>query len=138
AMLRHGSVGFCSGVIFKENMVLTTAQCVGKYSDFQVAVGKRVTSFEAGEQTLQVKQVHIHPLYAEGKPDNDMAVVELTRKIVFKKSVLPACLPERDFADSVLMAGDNLGVVTGWKEVSGVTDLQGNLMLNHLSFDKLP
>ncbi|KAI2645855.1 Venom prothrombin activator vestarin-D1 [Labeo rohita] len=113
-------------------------QCIGKYSDFQVAVGKRVTSFEAGEQTLQVKQVHIHPLYAEGKPDNDMAVVELTQKIVFKKSVLPACLPERDFADSVLMAGDYMGVVTGWKEVSGVTDLQGNLMLNHLSYDKLP
>lgn len=40
AMLRHGSVGFCSGVIFKENMVLTTAQCVRKYSDFQVAVGE--------------------------------------------------------------------------------------------------
>ncbi len=96
-----------------------------------------MTSFEAGEQTLQVKQVHIHPLYAEGKPDNDMAVVELKQKIVFKKSVLPACLPERDFADSVLMAGDYMGVVTGWKEVSGATDLEGNLMLNHLSYDKL-
>lgn len=96
-----------------------------------------MTSFEAGEQTLHVKQVHIHPLYAEGKPDNDMAVVELKQKIVFKKSVLPACLPDRDFADSVLMAGDYMGVVTGWKEVSGATDLEGNLMLNHLSYDKL-
>ncbi|KAK2915733.1 hypothetical protein Q8A67_000107 [Cirrhinus molitorella] len=138
AMLRQGTSGFCSGVIFKENMVLTTAQCCRKYSDFQVAVGKRVTSYETGEQTLQVKQVHIHPLYAEGEPDNDMAVVELTQKIVFKKSVLPACLPERDFADSVLMGSDYMGVVTGWKEVSGVTDLQGSLMLNHLSYDKLP
>lgn len=137
AMLQRGSVGFCSGVIFKENMVLTTAQCVRKHDSFQVAVGKRVTSFEAGEQTLQVKQVHIHPLYVEGKPDNDMAVVELTQKMVFKKSVLPACLPERDFADSVLMAGEYMGVVTGWKEVSGATDLEGNLMLNHLSYDKL-
>uniref|UniRef100_A0A8C2G7P1 Coagulation factor X n=1 Tax=Cyprinus carpio TaxID=7962 RepID=A0A8C2G7P1_CYPCA len=111
--------------------------CKSGFSGINCETGKRVTSFEAGEQTLQVKQVHIHPLYAEGKPDNDMAVVELTQKMVFKKSVLPACLPERDFADNVLMAGDYMGVVTGWKEASGATDLEGNLMLNHLSYDKL-
>ncbi|XP_067293431.1 protein Z, vitamin K-dependent plasma glycoprotein a [Pseudorasbora parva] len=138
ALLRQGSSGFCSGVILKEKLILTTAQCVRKYSEFQVAVGKRLTSFEAGEQTLNVKQVHIHPLYSEGRPENDLAVVELRERIIFKKSVVPACLPERDFSDSVLMAGEYMGVVTGWKEVSGATDFQGNLMLNHLSYDKLP
>ncbi|CAM4425102.1 unnamed protein product [Leuciscus chuanchicus] len=138
AMLRQGSTGFCSGVVFRENLVLTSAQCVRKYNDFQVAVGKRLSSYEAGEQTLHVKQVHIHPLYAEGQPDNDLAVVELRERIVFKKLVLPACLPERDFSDSVLMAGDFMGVVTGWRDVPGETGFQGNLMLNHLSYDKLP
>jgi hypothetical protein len=34
------SVGFCSGVILKENLVLTTAQCAQKYVNFQVAVGE--------------------------------------------------------------------------------------------------
>uniref|UniRef100_A0A673IAT6 Peptidase S1 domain-containing protein n=1 Tax=Sinocyclocheilus rhinocerous TaxID=307959 RepID=A0A673IAT6_9TELE len=115
AMLRHGSVGFCSG-------------CVSKYSDFQVAVGKRVTSFEAGEQTLQVKQVHIHPLYADGKAENDMAVVELTQKMVFKKSVL-----EGSFRFNRSSREPHVKP----PEVSGSTDLQGNLMLNHLSHDKL-
>ncbi|XP_051573409.1 protein Z, vitamin K-dependent plasma glycoprotein a [Myxocyprinus asiaticus] len=138
ALLRHGSNGFCSAVILKENMVLTTAQCVRKQSDFQVAVGKKMTSFEAGEQILNVKQVHIHPLYTDGNPENDLAVLELQDRIVLKKSVVPVCLPERDFADSVLMAGDYMGVVTGWKEVAGATEFQGNLMLNHLSYEKLP
>lgn len=131
ALLRHGSDGFCSGVILKENMILTTAQCVRKYDDFQVAVGKTMTTFEAGEQVLQVKQVHIHPLYTDSSPQNDMAMLELRDKIVFKKRVVPACLPERDFADSVLMAGNYMGTVTGWK------DFQGNLLLNHLSYEKL-
>ncbi|XP_016398711.1 protein Z, vitamin K-dependent plasma glycoprotein a [Sinocyclocheilus rhinocerous] len=126
----------CPWQVNKPHLILQTSCLLFTYT-LQVDESKRVTSFEAGEQTLQVKQVHIHPLYVEGKPDHDMAVVELTQKIVFKKSVLPACLPERDFADSVLMAGDYMGVVTGWKEVSGATDLEGNLMLNHLSYDKL-
>lgn len=34
------SPGFCSGVILKANLVLTSAQCARKYSSFQVAVGE--------------------------------------------------------------------------------------------------
>lgn len=34
------SAGFCSGVILKENLVLTSAQCTKKYKSFQVAVGE--------------------------------------------------------------------------------------------------
>ncbi|XP_053345890.1 protein Z, vitamin K-dependent plasma glycoprotein a isoform X2 [Clarias gariepinus] len=135
ALLRNSvSSGFCSGVIIKENFVLTTAQCAHKHKDFQVAVGKRVTSSEVDEQTLYVKQVYIHPLYLEGKPENDLAVIELRDKIIFKKRVLPACLPERDFAESVLMSGDYMGVVTGWKDTS---EFLGKLRLNHLSYSKL-
>ncbi|XP_076844829.1 protein Z, vitamin K-dependent plasma glycoprotein a [Brachyhypopomus gauderio] len=135
ALLRGtSSKGFCSGVILRHNLVLTTAQCANKHSDFQVAVGKRFPSYESGEQTLYVKQVHVHPLYVEGKPDNDLAVVELRDKIIFKKTVLPVCLPERDFADSVLMSGKYTAVVTGWKDTA---EFQGNLLLNHLSYSSL-
>lgn len=138
ALLRNsGSSGFCSGVIIKENFVLTTAQCAHKHDDFQVAVGKRVPSYEAGEQTLYVKHVHIHPLYLEGKAENDLALIELKDKIIFKKTVVPACLPERDFAESVLMSGEYMGVVTGWKNMSE-SEFQGKLRLNHLSYSKLP
>ncbi|XP_060743137.1 protein Z, vitamin K-dependent plasma glycoprotein a [Tachysurus vachellii] len=136
ALLRNsGSSGFCSGVIVKENFVLTTAQCAQKHTDFQVALGKKVPSYEPGEQTLYVKKVHVHPLYMEGKAENDLAVIELKDKIIFRKTMLPACLPERDFADSVLMSEENLAVVTGWKDAS---EFQGNLRLNHLSYSKLP
>lgn len=135
AVLRiSGSSGFCSGVILKDNLILTTAQCVRKYGVFEVAVGKRLLSDERGEQILYVKQIHVHPLYMESKPDNDLAVVELTNRIMLKTSVLPACLPDRDLADRLLMSGEYMGMVSGWKDSS---EFQGNLMLNHLSYDKL-
>ncbi|KAF4081609.1 hypothetical protein AMELA_G00163350 [Ameiurus melas] len=136
ALLRNSaSTGFCSGVIIKENFVLTTAQCVHKHTDFQVAVGKRMPGFETGEQTVYVKQVHVHPFYLEGNPENDLAVIELKDRIIFKKKVVPACLPERDFAESVLMSDGYMAVVTGWKDAA---EFQGNLRLNHLSYSKLP
>ncbi|TMS15386.1 Coagulation factor X [Larimichthys crocea] len=97
------STGFCSGVILKTNLVLTSAQCANKYTQFQVGVGKRRTSYEDGEQSLFVKIVHIHPRYVEGRPENDLAVIELRDRIIYKKDVVAACLPEKDFAENILM-----------------------------------
>ncbi|XP_026179857.1 protein Z, vitamin K-dependent plasma glycoprotein a [Mastacembelus armatus] len=132
------SAGFCSGVILKENLVLTSAQCASKYSDFQVAVGKRSINYEEGEQMLYVKLVHIHPRYLEGRPENDLAVIELRDRILFKKDVVAACLPERDFAESVLMKGEFPAVVTGWKEVNLASAFQDPLTLNYLAYNQLP
>lgn len=100
-----------------------------------VYAGKRMPGFETGEQTVYVKQVHVHPFYLEGKPENDLAVIELKDRIIFKKKVVPACLPERDFVESVLMSDGYMAVVTGWKDAA---EFQGNLRLNHLSYSKLP
>ncbi|XP_019963055.2 protein Z, vitamin K-dependent plasma glycoprotein a [Paralichthys olivaceus] len=131
------SAGFCSGVILKENLVLTSAQCANKYSTFQVAVGKSSTNFQDGEQTLYVKIVHVHPRYVEGRPENDLAVIELRDRIIFKRNVIAACLPERDFTESILMTGEFPAVVTGWKEPKQVSAFEGPLTLNHLAYNQL-
>ncbi|XP_035254993.1 protein Z, vitamin K-dependent plasma glycoprotein a [Anguilla anguilla] len=139
ALLRNEELNwFCSGVILKENLVLTTAQCATKYSRFHLAVGKRVKEFEEGEQTLQMKKVTPHPLYVEGRPGNDLAVVELSERIAFKRTVLAACLPERDFAEGVLMTGEYDAAVTGWRDApEGSADVEGSLTLNHLAYEPL-
>lgn len=132
------STGFCSGVILKENLVLTSAQCANKYSTFQVSVGKRSVSSEVGEQTLYVKIVHIHPRYVEDRPENDLAVIELRDRIIFKREVIAACLPERDFAESMLMTGELPAIITGWKETQQSSAFQGPLTLNELAYKRLP
>ncbi|XP_070703258.1 protein Z, vitamin K-dependent plasma glycoprotein a [Pempheris klunzingeri] len=132
------STGYCSGVILKENLVLTSAQCANKYMSFQVAVGKRSTNYEHGEQTLYVKHVHVHPRYVEERPENDLAVIELRDRIVLKKEVIPVCLPERDFAESVLMAGNFSATITGWKKPEEALPVQGQLTVNQLEYKSLP
>lgn len=132
------STGFCNGVILKENLVLTSAQCANKYTFFQVAVGKRLTTYEDGEQTLNVKIVRVHPRYVEGRPENDLAVIELRDRIIFRKTVIAACLPERDFAENILMTDKIPAVVTGWKDLKDGIAFQGPLTLNHLAYSRLP
>lgn len=132
------SRGFCSGVILKENLVLTSAKCAHKYSFFQVVVGKRNTNDEDGGQTLNVKLVHIHPRYVEDRPENDLAVIELRDRMIFKKEVNAACLPEKDFAESILMTAELPAIVTGWKEPKQVSSFQGQLTLNLLEYRRLP
>ncbi|KAM3597669.1 uncharacterized protein V6R79_007791 [Siganus canaliculatus] len=131
------STGFCSGVILKENLVLTSAQCANKYSSFQVAVGKRRTIYEEGEQTLFVKMTHVHPRYVEGRPENDLAVIELRDRITFKRNVFAACLPERDFAENFLLTKDNPAMISGWKETDQSNFFQGPLIFNHLQYNSL-
>ena len=99
--------------------------------------GKRLTSQESGEQTMYVRNVHTHPRYVGGRADYDLALLELRDKMIFRKSVLAACLPERDFADTVLLAGKYMGVVTGWSHAPGATEVTGQLTLNHLSYETL-
>uniref|UniRef100_G3PC46 Protein Z, vitamin K-dependent plasma glycoprotein a n=1 Tax=Gasterosteus aculeatus aculeatus TaxID=481459 RepID=G3PC46_GASAC len=130
------SAGFCSGVILKENLVLTSAQCTKKYKSFQVAVGKRSTNSEDGEQ-LYVKSVHVHPRFKDGH-EYDLAVIELRDRITFKREVTAACLPEKGFAERVLMSGELPAFVTGWKEPNQGSVFEGPLALNQLAYSHLP
>ncbi|XP_029945000.1 protein Z, vitamin K-dependent plasma glycoprotein a [Salarias fasciatus] len=132
------SAGFCSGVILKDNLVLTTAQCVTKYDSYQVAVDKRSVTPESDGSTFFVKKHHIHPRYVEGRPENDLALIELRDRIRFSSTVMAACLPEKDFAESILMKGDLPAVVTGWREPRDRPAFQGQLSLNHLAYNRLP
>lgn len=139
ALLKNSeSAGFCSGVILKENLVLTSAQCANKYRSFQVAVGKRSTNDESGERTLYVHLIHVHPRYVEGRPENDLAVIELRDRIQFKNEVVAACLPEKDFAENILMGGEYPAMVTGWKDSKDTTAFQGQLTLNQVEYKPLP
>ncbi|MEQ2209109.1 hypothetical protein XENOCAPTIV_024403, partial [Xenoophorus captivus] len=109
------------------------------YKETQISSYKsRSTNYEEGEQILYVKLVHLHPRYVRDRPENDLAVIELRDRIVFKPHIVAACLPEKDFAESILMSGDFPAVITGWKEPIQVSWFQGPLTVNQLQFSTLP
>lgn len=87
-------------------------------------------------KTLRVRVVHLHPRYVEGRPENNLAVIEVEDRFSFSDQVIAACLPEKDFAESVLMAGELPAFTTGWK-TSSQAAFQDQLTLKKLEYRQL-
>ncbi|XP_058885243.1 coagulation factor X-like [Acipenser ruthenus] len=91
-------------------------------STFQVVVGNQSTGHDNNiMQILHVDSLHIHPRYKNGT-ENDIALITLREPIQFNKNVIPICIPEKDFAEHILMQRKP-GVVSrwgsGWNETKG-------------------
>lgn len=61
-----------------------------------------------------VQQIIIHEDYIPGEHHDDIAVVLLTEKVLFKNDVHRVCLPE---ATQIFLPGEGV-VVTGWGALS--------------------
>lgn len=68
---------------------------------------------EGREAVHAVEQVLVHTNYQPETYHNDIALIKLVQPITFTKYILPACLPDRDFAERVLMQQEE-GMVSGF------------------------
>nr|XP_033805903.1 vitamin K-dependent protein Z [Geotrypetes seraphini] len=120
---------FCSGVILNQKFVLTTATCaqINKPSSVKVVAGK-IQDHEPvfTKQIIQVKNIHVYMRYSAETGENNIALLQLHRNLNFNDYCLPICIPERDFAEYVLMP-ENSGTVSSWK-LQEEGQLEGSLI----------
>ncbi|XP_041115548.1 coagulation factor X-like [Polyodon spathula] len=103
-LVNQDGVGFCGGTILSNRIVLTAAHCMNQTKYFTVILGEFDTLKDEGrEKTYQVEKVLIHNSYVQKTYNNDIALVKLKDPIQFSKYIIPACLPNREFAERVLM-----------------------------------
>lgn len=96
---------FCGGVLIQEDFVLTTAKCSLLHNNISVKAN-------AG-QRIGIKSTHVHMRYDEESGENDLSLLELEKPLHCPSSGLPVCVPERDFAEHVLIPGTE-GLLSGW------------------------
>uniref|UniRef100_A0A8D0CFI7 coagulation factor Xa n=1 Tax=Scleropages formosus TaxID=113540 RepID=A0A8D0CFI7_SCLFO len=107
-------VGFCGGTILNEYFILTAAHCMNQSRSIFVILGEIDTKVnESREAIHEVAQVLTHKQYVRETYHNDIALIKLQKPIKFTPFILPACLPEADFAEKVLMRED-YGMVSGF------------------------
>jgi len=100
-MLMGGQPG-CGGAIISPKHIVTAAHCVDGYEDypsfFKVRVGEFDRQTRSGhEKEYDVKHVFKHRDYDSPTPiNNDIAMFELEKPILFNTYVQPICLPEAD------------------------------------------
>ncbi|XP_039449783.2 ovochymase-like isoform X2 [Culex pipiens pallens] len=77
----------CGATLVDYKFALTSAFCVSSSQGFP----KFVIS-ESTEEIIPIVKVHIHPMYTLEKPENDLALLELTKYLRSDSYLLPACL----------------------------------------------
>ncbi|NWW45011.1 FA10 factor, partial [Pedionomus torquatus] len=105
---------FCGGTILNEYFILTAAHCVNRRKDLWVLVGMVDKDEEEPSRSIhRVEKIIAHAEYDTKIFDNDIALLKLEEPITFSEDVVPACLPEEDFAKDVLM-NQTFGIVSGF------------------------
>lgn len=65
------------------------------------------------DQRIRIKSTHVHMRYDKETRENDVSLLELEEPLQCPSSGLPICVPERDFAEHVLIPGTE-GLLSGW------------------------
>ncbi|MBN3303498.1 FA10 factor, partial [Amia calva] len=107
-------MGFCGGTILNEYYILSAAHCMNQSKSFTVVLGEYDTEKSEGrEATHNVEKVLIHHKYIKETYNNDIAIIKLKEPIKFTNYIIPACLPEKEFAEKVLMKEKD-GLISGF------------------------
>ncbi|KAF7660260.1 hypothetical protein LDENG_00285230 [Lucifuga dentata] len=116
-LVNENDIGFCGGTILSEYIVLTAAHCINQSKYIYVILGEFDREvIEDHEVVRQVETILTHKRYRSETYHNDIALIKLRQPITFSRFVLPACLPERDFAEKVLMRQPD-GLVSGFGRI---------------------
>ncbi|CAL8288397.1 unnamed protein product [Lota lota] len=112
-LLNEEHRGFCGGTILNHFLILTAAHCMNQSRYIYVILGEFDTKVKEGQESVHnVETVLIHKRYTPGTFHNDIALIKLKTPISFSQFIIPACLPQREFAEKVLMRQPQ-GVVSG-------------------------
>ncbi|KAM3935163.1 coagulation factor X [Leptodactylus fuscus] len=105
---------FCGGTILSKQFILTAAHCMNQTKYFKVIVGEMNTQRkDGGESIHKVEKIIVHPRFVKATYDFDIALVKLREAINFTDNIIPACIPDPDFADEVLMK-ESQAMVSGF------------------------
>ncbi|XP_078264707.1 uncharacterized protein LOC144598439 [Rhinoraja longicauda] len=116
-LVDEAGMGFCGATILNKWFVLTAAHCLNQTKNIIVVAGEfDVNMAEGTEQQRDVLMIVPHSYFQRHTFDNDIAIIMLKKPLQLNRNVVPICLPQRNFAEKVLM-NEKTAIVSGWGRV---------------------
>ncbi|XP_026572478.1 coagulation factor IX isoform X3 [Pseudonaja textilis] len=116
-LLNSEGKGFCGGTIVNEKWIVTAAHCLEFQPQRIVAGEHNVYIVDNTEQYRNVVRAIPHPTYnTTNKYHNDIALLELDTPLEFNHYVIPICIGDKEFTNSLLKFG--IGTVSGWGKLA--------------------
>ncbi|XP_010005565.1 PREDICTED: transmembrane protease serine 9 [Chaetura pelagica] len=111
--LKEDSSHFCGATIIGDRWLLSAAHCFNETNPEEVEAYVGTTSLNGTDGNavkVNVTRVIQHPLFHPLLLDFDVAVLELSRPLVFNKYIQPICLPP---AEQMFPVGKKC-IISGW------------------------
>ncbi|XP_005187694.1 trypsin-like [Musca domestica] len=99
---------FCGGSIISEDIIVTAAHCLQKYTASQMKVRLGSTEYNTGGKLIAVKSFRNHEDYSSTTNKNDIAVIKLSSPVKQTSKIRYIALAEKTPATGTP------AVVTGW------------------------
>lgn len=127
--LKVGDHQFCGGALINDEWVMTASHCIDGDSaeDLTLALGDHdlSTETETNHVNVGVKQIIMHADYDTHTMDNDVALLQMARKVEFSQTIAPICLPYKfqddDFHGKIVK-------VIGWGTTSSGGESSSKLL----------
>uniref|UniRef100_A0A8C5DUU3 coagulation factor Xa n=1 Tax=Gouania willdenowi TaxID=441366 RepID=A0A8C5DUU3_GOUWI len=117
-LLNEAGLVFCGGTILNKYIILTAAHCVNQSHFIHVKLGEVNTLVNDGNESMHlIETIVVHSHYRAETYHNDIALIKLIQPIQFSRFILPACIPEKSFAEKVLMK-QPYGMISGLDSLS--------------------